>query len=188
MTKIPARDLVERSLDEAPGVVAAAARILGWAEIALAGAEFVYATRCYLPIGSEGAKAARELQERGLVHLKQRRVQGGSTINYVAERSSLPWERARPRAVPKAMPYRPAAGEAATINALYPVLRRAARFSRPCPTDAQLAERAGVEIDAIHPALSAMEQIGMIRIEPAKAPTLRLVSIVATGHRTGLVA
>jgi hypothetical protein len=176
------------AIDEAPGVIAGADRINGWAEIAKAGAEFVYATRCYLPIGSEGAKAARALQARGIVDLKQRRVPGTAQFNYVAQRSSAPWSVAPAPVRPKTAPYRVGVAEAEAINAVFPVLARAARFGRPCPTDVQLSERSGVDLDGVKIALAAMVEIGMVRIDPAKAPTLRFITIVATGHKTGLVA
>jgi hypothetical protein len=174
-------------IDEHPGVVASPDRITGWAEIAKPGAEFVYATRCYLPIGSRGAEAARDLAERGLVYLKQRRVPNSREINYVAERSKAPWRQIHDR--PKAAPSRPraASGDAAAVDAVLPILQRAARFNRPCPTDVQIADRAGITVDAVQPALDALKANGVIRVSKVKAPTLRMITIVATSHKTGMV-
>jgi hypothetical protein len=183
-----ARDNPCARAGEFAGVVAAPERLIGWAEIAKAGSEFVYATRAYLPNGSPGAKTARELAARGILHLKQRRIAGTPDFNYIAERSGAPWSVAPERPKPKNPHYRATSGEAEAINALYPILTRAAQFGRPCPTDVQMSERSGVEPIGVKLALNAMEQIGMIRIEPAKAPTLRFITIVATGHRTGLAA
>lgn len=174
---------------EALNVVASPDRILGWAEIAQPGDQFVYASRAYLPSGSEGAKAAYDLATRGLVHLKQRRIAGSIATNYVAERTSAAWKPKQPK-LPRSAPpaIRSADAEAAAINALLPVLQRAARFGRPCPTDAQLATRCGLSRGDVKAAIAAMELMNMVRVIAVKAPTLRMVTIVSTGHRTGLVA
>lgn len=178
-------------IDEHAGIVATAEQIFAWAEHSKPGAEFIYATRCYLPIGSRGADAARTLSERGLAHLKQRKIPGSMQYNYVAERSSAPWsqilDRPRKGLSPGWAAKRDADEDAGAINALLPILQRHARFGRPCPTDAQLSERAGVDLQSVKVAMTAMVATGAIRIDGVKAPTLRIVTIVATGHRTGMV-
>ena len=169
---------------ELDGVVASADMIVAWAKAARAGDLFVYATRCSLPVASAGAKAARDLAGQGLVLLTQARVTGTDLRNYRATRSGRAWpsEKAPPRRVDHVDE------EAICIDRLLPHLQRAARFGLPCPTDSQLARKAGVEVMAVAPTLRAMNEYGIIRIEGVRAPTLRRVTIVATGHRTGMVA
>jgi len=184
MTKLstPSTSVV---VDEAPGVVASAAQINQWAENAKAGDRFVYASRSsLLPRGSEGGRTARDLLDRGLVRHEQRRIAAGS-INYAVIRTSKPWEVARPTRRERTGPA--ISGEAAAVDALFPILVRFARFNRPCPTDAQLAGRAGVTLDVVKPALAAMQIANMIRIKGVKAPTLRIVEICGTGHITGMI-
>ena len=73
------------------------------------------------------------------------------------------------------------------MNAVLPLLQRAARFARPCPTDAHMAERVGLTGAEVASAILSLADANVIRVRAMPAPTLRMVTIVATGHRTGLV-
>lgn len=179
---------MRRVVDEAAAVVAAPERIAAWLLCAKPGDEFVYATRCGLPPASPGAKAARDAQGLGLVTLFQRALPGRKERNYVAKRTA------------KAMPVKPIAcspapandgapvdDEARALTAVLDLLRRAARFQRPCPTDFALARRAKVPRGDIERVMDLLATMGLIRVQRAPAPTLRQVTIVGTGHRTGMV-
>lgn len=159
-----------------------------WASAARAGDEFAYVTRCtrMLPAKSPIAALARDLAERGMVALVQRPIEGGAR-NYVAQRTRKQWREPGAGAPFAERVSRFATAEAAAIDALQPLLERCARFGRPCPTDAQLSQRTGIPRDEIRSALAAMDSLGIIRVAAAPAPTLRQITIVATGHRTGMV-
>lgn len=178
-------------IDEFPGTVATIEMIDHWLSYAKPGEELVYATRCWLPAKSAGAAHLRTLAGQGLVHLKQRPIAGRPERNYVAERSS--------RRKPLVLATKPTRGispqdrhggvndDVTAMNAVLPLLARAARFERPCPTDRKLAERAGLSVEAVAHALDSLRSAGLIRVDGVKAPTLRQVTIVATGHRTGMI-
>lgn len=172
---------------ELAGIVAAPARMIAWAEHARAGDVFVYATRRLLPPGSEGAACVRTLAEAGLVHPTQRALPGRLERNYQMQRTSRVWCPVKVRPAPRGIVERAPDDEAVLLNALLPILTRAARFGRPCPTDKQLAIKCGVDVGAVQSGLFALRAINAIRVQPAKAPTMRLITIVATGHKTGLV-
>jgi len=119
-------EMVMGFADEAPGIVASPDRVTAWMLVAKAGDQFVYATRVRLPVGSKGAAAMRDLSDRGLVRLFQRPIKGGGMSNYVAERSSKPLPVA-----PEPVRYEPFVDDEATvIDALLPILRRAATCRR----------------------------------------------------------
>lgn len=179
---------MKRVVDEAAGVVASPDRIAAWLLVAKRGEEFVYATRCSLPPASPGAKTARDASGLGLVTLFQRKLPDRREYNYVAKRTA------------KAMPVKPVAStpapandgspideEARALTAVLDLLRRAARFQRPCPTDFALARRANVPRGDVERVMDLLATMGLIRIQRAPAPTLRQVTIVGTGHRTGMV-
>ena len=176
-------------VDEAPGAIAHPDRIRAWLSIAKAGEEMVYCSRrtMGLPQRSEGAALVRELAAKGLVHPFQRTIDGVvGQKNYVIRRSLKALPSPRPKTAAAPHPPRIDA-EAAAINALFPLLKRHARFGRPCPTNAQLGKLTKIPLCDVEPTLRAMEQMGMIRINGVSAPTLRLVTIVETGHRTGII-
>lgn len=176
------------SFAEAKGIIASIDQIETWLAIAKAGDRFPYATRPFLPAGSQGALRMRTLSEQGLVHLFQKRsdLHRGEWC-YYAERSSKSARDIRPLREPR-HDVRTVPDDISAINVLLPILKKAARFGRPCPTDVQLAERAQLPREAVQPAIDAMRTMNIIRVLPAKAPTLRFVEIVETGHKTGLVA
>lgn len=175
------------ALDEAPGVIASVERIDAWMGVARPNDVFTYATRAFLPASSTGARRMRELNARGLVRLTQARCAPGvSLFHYRATRTMTATPLAKPdRALLSA---RVIDAEAALIDKVLPVLDRAARFGRPCPTDKQLAEKCGLEPVQIEPALHALVMANLIRIHAAPRPTVRRVTIVASGAQTGLVA
>lgn len=175
------------AMDEAPGVVASPERIDAWMRVAKAGDTFLYATRATLPIGSAGKKRMLDLAERELVCLTRPRSKLDPTVfNYTATRTSKPSPLCKPdRPVLRAPIATVLEQEAAVVDALLPVLSRFAATARPCPTDRQLAERAGIGREAVAPALAAMVEANLIRIVGAPAPTNRRIYIIATGAMTG---
>jgi hypothetical protein len=176
--------------DEVTGLVAGVDRINAWMAVAKPGDRFVYATRQTLPIGSAGKKRMLDLAERGLVTLVRPRSTIDPTIfNYTAYRTAKPDPLARPSRTKLGIASEPIAdGEAAVIDALLPVLERFARYGRPCPTDLQLAEKAGLTDEAVKTGLVAMVAANLIRIHGCAAPTYRRVLILSTGLITGIAA
>lgn len=176
--------------DEMTGMVAGVDRINAWLAVAKPGDRFIYATRMMLPSASAGAARMRELAKRGLVTLVRPRSTLDPTIfNYTAYRTSVPtalMRPARPRLAVAAEPI--ADGEAAVIDALLPVLERFARYGRPCPTDRQLADKAGLAEDDVKSGLEAMVAANLIRVHGCAAPTYRRIFILSTGLITGIAA
>nr|WP_314471099.1 hypothetical protein [uncultured Sphingomonas sp.] len=177
-------------IDEFPGIVASVERIDAWMAVAKAGDRFVYASRMVLPRVCAGAARMRELAERKLVLLVRPRSTLDPTIfNYTAIRTAVPSALTRPVRDKLSVPSAPLAhDEAAAVNALLPVLERFASKGRPCPTDRQLAERAGLSPDAIAPTLAAMVAGHLIHVQGVRAPTYRRILILSTGAITGLAA
>ena len=176
------------SFAEAKGLIASVDQIENWLAIAKSGDKFTYATRPFLPASSLGAERMRTLSDQGLVHLLRKRSDliTGEWC-YYAQRSSKSASDVRPLRAPR-HDVRTTPDDVSAINVLLPILKKAARFGRPCPTDVQLAERAQLPREVIQPTIDAMRTMNIIRVLPAKAPTLRFVEIVETGHRTGLIA
>lgn len=176
--------------DEVTGLVAGVERIDAWLAVAKAGDRFVYASRSSLPRTSAGAARMRELGKRGLVLLIQARSSlDPARFNYTAVRTAVPTPLQRPER-PRLSATRAvvAHDEAAMIDALLPVLERFASKGRPCPTDKQLAERAGIAANAVQPTLDAMVAAHLIRIQGVRGPTNRRILILSTGAITGLAA
>jgi hypothetical protein len=174
-------------VDEAPNMVASPERIRAWVEHARSGDEFVYASRAGLfSARSAGMAEMRGFAERGLVELTQRPITGSNRRNYVARRTGKTFAEQRPPQA-EATVRQFIEDEARAIDALLPILERAARFNRPCPTDTDLAKRTGIDRDEVKAVLETMADQGRIRVQAAPAPTLRFITIVATGHRTGMV-
>ena len=177
--------------DEVSGLVAGVDRINAWMAVANPGDRFIYASRSsLLPGASAGAARMRDLQGRKLVMLFQARSTLDATrTNYIAVRTAVPDALAKPVRPRLALSSAPIAeDEAASIDALLPVLERFAAKGRPCPTDKQLAERAGIATAMVQPTLDAMVAAHLIRIEGARGPTNRRVLILSTGAITGLAA
>lgn len=178
------------AVDEAPGVVATPAQIDAWIEVAKEGDRMLYATRACLPVGSRGAARMRDLGKRGLVQLTQARSMLDRTVfNYMATRTAAPCALTKPDRPVLTVPAAAIVDdEAATVDALLPLLIRFAQHRRPCPTDRQLATRIGQSEEAVKAGLEAMTAAHLIRIQRVAAPTLRRVVIVATGQITGHAA
>jgi len=179
-----------RVTDEAPGMIATVAQVDAWMEHAKAGDVFVYVTGTCLPMRGGGAKRMRELSERGLVDLSQKRLQpGGSMINYRAQRTSKATALTKPERPKLSAPtVALVEEEAALSDALLPVLERFARSGRPCPTDKQLAARARISEADVKAGLLALVASHAIHIQGCAAPTARRVTILATGSVTGYAA
>jgi hypothetical protein len=169
------------AIDEVGEVVADAVTVRRWAEHATPGSVFVYATALRLTPALSGGREAQRLCRDGLVLLTQAPLPGRAERAYRATRSSKPWPApVAPRADdPEVSPD--------VLDAVFDLVARAARFARPCPTDAQLAERAEASREAIAAALGELAETGAITIERVRAPTLRQVRITATGLVTGWV-
>lgn len=174
--------------DEVAHVVASPERIRAWLSIAAPGDQLLYATRASSLGNAPGAVLMRTLASKCLVHLKQRRVGRSLVHNYIAERSS------KALAVPAARPKLSAKldmigdDEVGLVNALMEQLNRAARFRLPCPTDAQMARKAGMPVEFVPPLMQVMVSSGLIRVHSAPAPTLRTVTIVNSNETTGVAA
>lgn len=175
--------------DEHRGLVASVADCNRWLAVAEYGDVFVYAVRAWLPVAAPGAQRMYVLQTLGLVTLTRKRSDlRPHEFAFRAQRTSKPIpEPEAPRSKLSLKPVAIAVDEAAAIDELLPILQRSAKHGRPCPTDAQLADRAGLSRDDVAAALKAMHATGLIRVQGTAAPTLRLITIVATGHRTGYV-
>lgn len=176
--------------DEVSGLVAGVERIDAWLAVAKPGDRFIYASRSGLPRASAGAARMRALSERGLVLLIQARSSlDRDRLNYTAVRTAVPTPLQKPERQ-RLSAGRPvfAHDEASAIDALLPILDRFASKGRPCPTDKQLAERAGIAADAVQPTLDAMVAAHLIRIQGVRGPTNRRILILSTGAITGLSA
>lgn len=190
MATIPATHVV----DEAPGMIATVAQVDAWMEHAKAGDVFVYVTGSCLPIRGGGAKRMRELSDRGLVALTQKRVEPGlSMFNYRAQRTTTATALTKPdrpklTAPSIAQPMALVDCEVDVVDTLLPVLERFARSGRPCPTDKQLAARARLNADQVKVGLEALAALHVIHIQGCAAPTIRRITILATGHKTGIAA
>ncbi len=174
--------------DQCVGIVASVEQIDAWLAVARAGDRFVYATRHGLPLASAGRRRMLALGEAGIVDLCQKRSAIDPSMHvYAAQRTSKPTALTRPERPVLTAPTAPVAdGEVQAIDALLPVLTRFASAGRPCPTDRQLAERAGLREADVPAVLAAMVQSHLIRIQGAAAPTNRRVVILATGAMTGI--
>ncbi len=174
--------------DSGPPVMATP-DIASWAENAAAGDMLVYATRPWLPVASPAAAFLRRLAEQGVVTLTQKRRHDlAGWFDYRATRTARAFCERPPRRAQTSPKSAALSAEVAAINALLPVLNRYARFNRPCPTDAQLGFLTGMPRDRIAPTIAALKRENMIRVLAAKAPTLRIVVMVESGYRTGIVA
>ena len=165
-----------------------------WLAVAQHRDRFHYATRPYLPAGAPGPARLRALQEQGLVILFQQRSQlFHGEFCYYAQRTARALQDPVPapkldRAYAKLSPRQQDAGDYEAGDRLLPILTRAAEFGRPCPTDKQLAQKARIPVDLVASGLLALRSAKLIVVHAAPAPTLRRVTILATGAQTGLMA
>ncbi|MEH3046485.1 hypothetical protein [Sphingomonas adhaesiva] len=181
----PVRDETKR--------VADVGEVERWLAAAKQGDRLHYATRSYLPTGAPGPRRLRALSDQGLVLLFQKRsdlLLG--EFCYFAQRTGVASPVEAPIVVGAQRPQLSAreadAGDYQAGDLLYPILKRAAEFGRPCPTDKQLSIRAGISVFSVEDGLLALRSAKLIAIHSAPAPTLRRVTILETGAQTGLAA
>lgn len=153
-----------------------------WAERALPGEDVVYSTGVR-PAEKIGA-AVRALHDSGVVALTSKRVDGG--FRFIAQRLADP----RPsQHVRKAAPrgrFSPASDDAKrTTHMVLRQLARAAKRGDPCPTNAELARAVGLK-DAVAASYRVRRLVkdGAIVVEEPSPLERRVVTIVASGHRT----
>ena len=184
----PVRDETKRIAD--------VAEVGRWLAAAKQGDRLHYATRAYLPAGAPGPTELRRLESAGLVLLFQKRSDLLiGEFCYFAQRTGVELGHEPAVAVAKVAPYHATlspreadGGDYQAGDLLLPILTRAAEFGRPCPTDKQLAERAKISVYSVADGLLALRASKAIAIHAAPAPTLRRVTILATGAQTGLAA
>lgn len=158
-----------------------------WAERAQAGEDVVYCTGVR-PDDSIGA-AARALCESGVVTLTTRRVAAasGGGFRFIAQRLADPRPsqiRARRRSNPGQ--FLPASGDAKrTTRAVLRLLVQAANRDAPCPTNAEIAVRVGLNGSvAASYRMRRLVRDGLIQVEEPSPRERRIVTIVATGKKT----
>ncbi len=155
-----------------------------WAERAQAGEDVVYCTGVR-PDDMIGA-AARALRESGIVTLTTRRMPAGG-FRFIAQRLADPRPsqiRARRRSNPGH--FLPAAGDAKrTTRAVLRLLVQAANRDAPCPTNAEIAVRVGLNGSvAASYRMRRLVRDGLIQVEEPGPLERRIVTIVATGKKT----
>lgn len=139
-------------------------------------------TYCEAPqlIPSETSRRVREMAQEGLVRPHQTRRAGGGFIFFVVRTRYRPPAASTP-------------GQAALTDrftaAIYEELKQAADKARRCPSDAELARRAGLASrDQAQWRIRKLVEAGLIRSELAYeggVPT-RVVTIAASKKRTAL--
>lgn len=155
-----------------------------WAERAQAGEDVVYCTGVR-PDDMIGA-AARALRESGIVTLTTRRMPAGG-FRFIAQRLADPRPskiRARRRSNPGQ--FLPASGDAKrTTRAVLRLLVQAANRDAPCPTNAEIAVRVGLNGSvAASYRMRRLVRDGLIEVEEPGPLERRIVTIVATGKKT----
>jgi hypothetical protein len=156
-----------------------AGAIRDWVGTAPAGAEMVYAQERHLARGSEGAALVRRLVAGGHVTCFQRPL-GGGVKAYVIHRLRL--QRGSVGRAPKPAVPKLDGDMARVMN----ILRACARDRLPCPTNRDLAKRAGVgNADQASYVLKKLVRDGFIRVTIVNAATgQRVVTILATSAQT----
>ncbi|GAA4220221.1 hypothetical protein GCM10022253_23870 [Sphingomonas endophytica] len=149
-----------------------------WLDTSTLGACLVYAwgpsTQRRQAVWAHAAEAGRE----GVVRLHHRRAADGGW-EYVAVRTNPPIT--APRA-----PASPAAGDDDhPAQRILRALRRAANFSRPCPSNAELARQCGLP-DAASASyrVRQLRDLGLIIVSEQGPGLPRVVRIVASGKVT----
>jgi hypothetical protein len=203
------------ALDASPswgveGATMTVAAVEAWASTAQPGDELVYAIG-HLPAWSKGPGRVRELDADGYVFAFHDRSH--TPKHYVARRLGKTWPKAK--AQPKAKEVSPAVAPAPAPQAapvafasrpprvarpvpdcrpyLAPLLRELTKLAakgKPCPTDRELAKRIGLgeTVEArnrVPGLLQTLIHEGKIRRRPCPRPVFRIITIVASGDRTG---
>jgi hypothetical protein len=160
-----------------------------WAERAQAGEDVVYCTGVR-PDDMIGA-AARALRESGIVTLTTRRMAAGG-FRFIAQRLADPRpSQIRARRRTNSGQFRPgqcqpASGDAKrTTRAVLRLLVQAANRDAPCPTNAEIAVRVGLNGSvAASYRMRRLVRDGLIQVEEPGPLERRIVTIVATGKKT----
>jgi hypothetical protein len=171
--------LLSRPIPAGGAFVASDAEFKAWLQRAEAGDRCVYARAAHLPNGCAVGEAARGFAAAGAVTLTRGRFAPGSPLfEFFAKRTSFPLAAEAP---------------APSDDALHPDERRLlevlvehADRGEPCPSNrvlARLALLAGVEQASYR--IRCLRDKGAILVRPVPLDPGRVVTIVATGARTG---
>lgn len=160
-------------------VVRDRAELVAWLNAAKPGARFVYAQGAGLPRASATIALVREAHGKGTVDLVQQR--NGRTIEYLAVRRA-----GGAAACAAPAPARRATDiDEAADAAVWREVKRAVSLQWPCPTNAELAKRAGLpDAAAASYRLRKLVAAGRIAIEDHGPNRHRTLTIVATGRST----
>lgn len=162
------------------------AEVARWFAAAKAGAQLVYVRGSHLPQGAAGVKAVKDLHDKGLVMLFQRR-EAPHGFAYIASKRAEPEKVSHAAGFMHIVRQRSNCGEQATD--LLTELRRRANAGAPCGTNRELGRIIGVEDpDRVSYLLRKLIRVEKIRVETVPAVPIdeRVIAIVASGKRTGL--
>lgn len=153
-----------------------------WAERAQPGEDVVYAEGAR-PGTAIGA-AVRGFMTAGVVELTSIRRDG--QLRFIARRLPQPLPSAGRARLPNAGHFMPGAKEGAmTTRAILRILSQAAAHDLPCPTNAELAKRVGLNgAVAASYRVRRLVQSGKIKVDEPSPLERRVVTIVATGKQT----
>jgi hypothetical protein len=152
-----------------------------WAESSKPGDRLVYARGVRL-IRTPGVEAITQLHDEGEVVLNWRRSAPGIG-EWLATRRARPVAPAFAQRLSQPLPPE---GERDEEQRVLVVLRRLAAVRRPCPTNRHLAELAKLK-DADQAAYQLRKLISAKIIRVETMPKGRVVTIVATGRKTGAI-
>ena len=195
---LAARETEVLDLVGADGGIASAEQILGWAMNAVPGDICIYGRATMLPPGHAGARQVRELAAEGLAAMLAQVRQPDGRFAYRALRL---------RGVPpglgeQTLTLRRQGGSslspegergdddaASEMRLVMVVLRGAARAGRPCPSNAEIARRCGLkDADRARYRIRQLRDSALIRVETVAAEPRRVVTIVNSGRRTGVIS
>ena len=159
-------------------------QVRSWAARALPGDDIVYAEGVR-PGDAIGA-AVRGLRDAGLVTMVSKRVDG--RLKFIAQRLPDPAPMARLMRGPEhrgRFAKREIKGRRTAERLIYKLLVEAARRGLPCPTNAELATRAGLSgAVAASYRMRRLVASGDIVVEEPSPLERRVVTIVASGRQT----
>lgn len=155
-----------------------------WVVNAMPGAVCVYARVHRLHTGHVGSARMRVLAEQGLVGLLAQRREGDGQFSYRARRLLAV-------APPVAVPPR-AASQAddpeSECGRVFALLRECARQGKPCPTNQEIARTCQLrDGDQARYRMRLLREDGRILIDRVGMEPGRVVTIAATGRRTGVI-
>lgn len=156
-----------------------------WFTTAKAGAQLTYVRGAHLPHGAAGVQAVKELHDKGLVMLFQRRDPLGG-FAYIAAKRAEPEKPSHAAGFMHIVRQRSNAGEQATD--LLIELRKRANAGTPCGTNRELGKLIGVvDPDRVSYLLRKLIRADKIRVAsmPAQPMDERVITIVASGKSTG---